>query len=226
MSLNANPETLLERVKADGDESSAHSLLQAFFAGYPIERLRELLQSTNEATVRSGAWLASELGSRVAPLLGDLNLLLGHSSRYVRFFALDGVLAGASVRDGAVVSRALRLLHDPDGAVRWKAANFAARASGEQLAAAARFLDQPELATNLKWLLAQDDDIDRAGLVARLHSSERLMRVFAWAAAARQARHDRTLLEEAMLSEDAEISSLAREWLGFDEPPDASARRE
>lgn len=208
----ADYERLLERVRLDGDESSAHALLPAFFSGFPVERLRELLQSTNDGSVRAGAWLASELGPRSAPLIADLALLLRHESRYVRFFVLDAILVGASDRDGAVLARAIALIRDLDEAVRWKAINFVARTTISQLRAALHFL-QDDLAVEVRWLTANEEKADADEIMQKLCGIDRVGRFVGLVAAIRHMKRDRSLLLAAAASTDWEVSEIAHEWL-------------
>src|SRR5262245_59804507 len=82
----------------DPDEAPtlANDLLSEFSRGYPVCRVGELLGSANATAVRSGAWIASELAAQASPLVADINRLLEHEDRCVRFFAVDAVLGGAA----------------------------------------------------------------------------------------------------------------------------------
>ena len=69
-------------------------------------------------------------------LLRDIGTLLGHRSKKVRFWAIDCVHLWASSSDGDELAAAASLVDDPEKAIRWKAMGFLAMASREQLAAA------------------------------------------------------------------------------------------
>lgn len=205
-------EQLLERVCADGDETSAHALLSAFFGGFPVERLREVLYSENDDAVRAGAWLASELGSKVAPLVSDLALLLKHPSRYVRFFTVDAVLTGATEQEGDAIAKAVELLEDGDAAVRWKATNFLARASSSQLRSSLPYLKN-HLMRTVEDVLAMDA-ASNATMTRELLENEREgARRLGLIVALRGSVRDPTLLLLAAESKHADVYEIAREWL-------------
>jgi hypothetical protein len=202
---------LLQRVLAGGDDEAANELLQAFFRGLPVERLLLLLRSDSEDAVRAGAWIASELGEQAEPLVAEFASLLDHPARYVRFFLVDAVLASATSRDGDAIARAVSKLRDPDEAVRWKALHFLAKASEDQLAAGSDCLADPELRSQLQWLLT--DAMDPIEVLARLDADDVLGQMVAAAAAARLATQDPTPLERAAASGHPEVSSFASEEL-------------
>src|SRR5438132_8851986 len=126
-------DVLIERIRQGGNGEAARELIRELAAGYPVANLRRLFQSELDEAVKTGAWIASELGERVVPLLGDLSGLLRHRLPYVRAFALDAILMAASANNGDVIAEAVRLIDDQDEGVRWKAMHFLARASVQQL---------------------------------------------------------------------------------------------
>jgi hypothetical protein len=204
----------MARLRAAADDpaaadAAANELLKALFAGYPVERVRPLLRSGQAHLVRAGIWIASELGADGAPLLDDVVRLLDHPIRYVRFFAVDAVLANAGSGHGAVTARAVRRIDDPDQAVRWKVLQLLANADRDTLAASVDGLDDSldELVT---WLIGPPDG---AEIAARLGDPERAVRLFAAAAAARSAPTDPGPLTFAAGSTDEEVSSFAAERL-------------
>ena len=67
----------------------ANEHLREFHRGYPLELPRLLLLSPNGSIAETGIWVASELGQKAKPLLGDMVHLLKHSTKTVRFFAVD-----------------------------------------------------------------------------------------------------------------------------------------
>lgn len=202
-------EALLQRVLTSGDDQAASELLEAFFRGLSLDRLHVLLRSDSEDAVRAGAWIASELGEHAQPLVAELALLLDHPARYVRFFVVDAILASASSQDGHAIARSVSKVQDPDGAVRWKALHFLAKASKAQLAAGIDCLTDNELRSNLQWLL--EEASDPAVVMTRLDAADRLGQLFAGAAAARLAGHDLTALTHAAHSANSEVSSFAKE---------------
>jgi hypothetical protein len=211
--LASHGDELIDRLCAGENDSSANDLLTELFRGYPVESLRRLLRSDEEPAVKAGAWILSELGVRAAPMMTDIVALLGHPLRYVRFFAVDAVLAAATAEDGAAVAAAIELTDDPDDAVRWKVLTFLAWASAEQLAAGVEHL-RPPLRDRTEWLArAGSGAVAGSDVLAALDGPDRLARLFAAAATVRLAGRDRDLLRHAAASSDAEVSSFAQEQL-------------
>lgn len=205
---------LLAHILRGGNGSATNELLDAFFDGYPIERLCLLLQSDEEHAVKVGAWLASELGEKVTPLMSELSQLLDHPLRYVRFFILDAILISATHECGEVVARAIRLIQDPDEAVRGKTLSFLTNATSQQLTTALPYLNNQTIKALLVWLLDADNpQIDQQVMMMKLDDAGSLTRMFAVAASARLAQRDQGLLEHAATSTDPEVSSFANEQL-------------
>ena len=120
---------LVERLLKAGtdqlDDADAGQLLLGELAtGRPIEPLRELLQSDNEAAVEIGTWIAANLGPPGNSGLADVAALLAYPNRAVRFYAIEAVAASATADDHDIVARAL--VDDPDEVVRWRAYQFQA----------------------------------------------------------------------------------------------------
>jgi hypothetical protein len=205
-------ELLLERLKKTRDDDAALDLLAEFQSGFPVERLRELLVEPAGDAARAGIWIASELGGAVRPLLDEIARSLLHPDRYVRFFALDCVLAGAGEGDGPLLGVAATLLADPDKAVRWKAMNFLASASDEQLSEAADHVANEGLRDALIWLAAIHI-LGSAAARVKLVSPEDEERVIGAIGAARLATGDPSALQTAAYSELEEIRDFATERL-------------
>jgi hypothetical protein len=203
-------DALVAQILAGANDDTASELLKAFYAGYPIDRLRLLLRSESDEAVRAGVWIASELGADAAAMAEELPTLLQHHAKYVRFFAVEAVLANASSRSGEAVGRAVSLIEDPEDAVRWKALRLLARASREQLATGLPFIPRAEVAGGLSWLLRERSLTE---VIARL-DGDRVERMFAVAAAARMSRGREEALRHAAASADPEVSMFAREELG------------
>jgi hypothetical protein len=204
----------MEHILKGGDDSAPDELLDEFFDGYPIDKLRLLLQSNVEQAVVSGAWIASELGRMAAPLIDELSQMLDHPSREVRFYLLDPLLCATAQEHGEAIARAVLLVRDADEAVRWKVVRFLARATREQLTAAVPHLDSDRVATLLTWLLSSGNTIEnKRDIVTRLNDADPLVRLFAAAAAARLEPDDLGALERAAASTDPEIRSFAESEL-------------
>jgi hypothetical protein len=195
---------------ADDADPMANELLKEFLGGYPLTHVTALLDSGVPRAVKAGAWICSELGQRAAPLMDEIGELLHHEMKYVRFFAIDAVLAAATPQDGPVVARAIELISDADGAVRWKALLLLARAPEEQLNAAVPHLKNEAQKGLTAWLVAGAAPND---IRSRLQGRQPLVRLFAAAAAARTASQDPSSLVAAAATEDDEVASFAREQL-------------
>jgi hypothetical protein len=206
-------DNLIARLAADGAASAAHELLVELFAGFPVEKLRPLLRSENDAVVKSAAWIVSELGEHAKPLMAELPELLAHPSRYVRFFILDAILAAGTTEDGQAIAAAVSAIRDPDAVVSWKAMNFLARASRDQLDAARPHLDGQSMAARVSRLIEHENVADTRALITELTHADRLHRLFATIAAARLATRDPSALRQAAESTEEEIRSFAEEHL-------------
>jgi hypothetical protein len=214
--LSLKADEILRRVEVGGSDEDAHQLLDCFFAGYPLENLRALFDSSNEPAVKAGAWIASELGTGATPLLPFIRPLLRHESRYVRFFGLDVVLACAGWGDGALMAEAIGLIRDLDDAIKWKAMMFLARATTDQLAVGkANLAHDRELRQLTQWLMDREEDDTEGPQVIRrqLTAQMDLERLFAVVAAARGGVGSRELLTEAAASQDPRIQQFAQDQL-------------
>jgi len=207
--LITNPET------AD-DESVAYRLFERFGRGAPLDYLRPLLLSTDERLASLGAWIASELGEGGKPLLDVVGGLLGHPAKKVRFWIIDCILLWADTSDGREIADVVRLIDDPEKAVRWKAMVFLFRASRDQLESALAYLNAEEPgspnALGLRWLLhtaAQDVET----VEGELRNSDARMRKYAAVAAVRMSTEDRHPLLLAASSDDPEVAEFAADRL-------------
>jgi hypothetical protein len=148
----------------------------------------------------------------VAPLVSDLALVLDHPSRYVRFFALDGVLIGATDRDGATIAKAVQLLGDGESAVRWKATNLLARATTRQLRACVPCL-YGDLRALVEQLLQLERESGNHNVRELLGSNSERERLLGLIAALRRSDRDPAILQVAATSENPDVNEIAREWL-------------
>ncbi|WP_449063530.1 hypothetical protein [Planomonospora algeriensis] len=211
---------LMARIRAHSADDAvvgpaANELLSELFAGYPVENLGRLLRSGDDAAVRTGTWLLSELGELAAPMMGEVPALLAHPLREVRFFAVEVVLENGDGRHGPVIARVMNLSGDPEEAVRWKVLQFLAAASTGQLSAGAASLGTGRVREAAEWLVRQMEtgEPDLRDIAARLEGPDRATRLFAAAAAVRLSDEEPALLEHAATVEDEEIRSFARDWL-------------
>lgn len=194
-----------------GDEIGIH-LLEEFFHGYPVEQLRRLFASDNDVAVRTGVWIASELGVSASPLLDDLIALTRHPLKSARFWAIDA-LWGIGSRPGESTAAILGAIDDREEAVRWEVMRFLSRARAELVSAGIDRVGDPEINRLLTWFIDVDARSDAAAIMQMLHDPNRQTRLFAAAAAARIAKRDDAALRSASGSTDREVRSFAQDEL-------------
>lgn len=194
----------------------ANQLVSAISRGGDVEDLRPLLQSTNAAISDIGVWVASELGSGVAPVLDAVVPKLASAMKSTRYHAIDCVTACGDLPRADELVAVLERLDDGEAAVRWKATEFLVLASTTTLARAADHLSatnpgSPQLA-GLRWLLG-DGAGDGDQIASTLHSPEALLRKYGIAAAARISPRNREPLENALSAGDPDVEQFAADWL-------------
>lgn len=207
---------MILHIVAGGNGEAANDLLGEFLEGYPLDRLRTLLRSESPRAATAGAFIASELGDRFAPLISEALGMLNHQVADVRFDALDVVLLKAGVDQADLLAQAIGLVHDPDSSVRWKALRFLTRMTEKQMAAASKSITDERLANLMSWLVAvMSGEIERAkkDIEARLSEEDVVVSSFAAVAAARLAPDDPRLLRIASRSEIPEIGRFASDEL-------------
>lgn len=214
---------LFEKALATGDPHGANRLLQEFVRGYPLERLRLLLRSNNPEVVKTGVFIASELGRGACALVDEFAPLLRHKTHGVRFDVLDCVLLCATALHGEMIARAIDLINDRDASVRWKALGFISRTTKAQLRASLPFLGR-EMRPHIAWLAsvkvrtwptevwsARTRVQER--ILRGLRDPDPLRRRVAAAAAARVARIHTAALSRAASSGDSDVASFAQSEL-------------
>lgn len=210
---------LMARILDGGNDKAANKLLTEFLRGYPIEKLRLLIHADKESACRTGAWLASELGTMIKPLISELSVCLDHPSRYVRFFVIDAILNGANKEDGEALAKAVLSILDSDKGVRWKSLKFLSKASYEQLVSALPHLQRSDVADLLAWLLNCESKQDTQSVINRLSDTDNVSRMFAAAASVRIYPHNPVALERAAASSDLEVRAFAQEELASSNLP-------
>jgi hypothetical protein len=196
----------------DPDEEgiAANELLSVVMRGYPAHNLTRLIHSDDPRAVQDGAFIVSELGTKAAEIIDEVDFLLGHQLRNARFDALDAALTGASREQGAVLAKAVMLVADPDQAVRVKALRFLAAATRDQLEASSADLADDHMARLAAWLAADGSDpAHLPDILNALRDPGKQTRMFAAAAAARVAEADRQGIEQAVRSDDPDVRSFA-----------------
>ncbi len=209
----------LEYVLNGGNGGAANDLVGAFYAGYPVERLRLLLESDDEHVLKTGVWIASELGSRATPLLDDVAPLLNHPSDYVRYYALEVVSTNVTAAHDRAVASAVQCMRDPNTEVRGQALRCLSWMTDEQIDGCRVMIHDPALRTLLAWLLELDATESCAQeITQRLVDADPLARRFAAVAARRLGLYDVAPLQRAASSPDPDVRQFAERELDILKP--------
>jgi len=118
---------LLLNGKTGSSRSYSNQLLDFIWDGYPVENILPLFKSKNNQTLRAAVWISSELGSVGRILISDILVLLKNSDPYIRFWAIDALIAKINEQDGKAMCAVLSMIKDKDVGVRWKVLDFLAR---------------------------------------------------------------------------------------------------
>lgn len=207
-------ETLLEKTRGGAaSEDEIFGLLTCFHNHFDVSNLRELLQSTNPKVTKAGAWVLSELGRLGRPLLDECDRLLSHESKFVRFYALDSILANASSTEGQLVSKACLALIDSEKAVQWKCLILLQGLEVSILRAAETRCNVEWLKEGLQWLLSQLEMPEPTAIGARAASRHFMERAFAAVAASRSGLQYSSELELLSNTHDDAVAAFAKDML-------------
>lgn len=221
MSRDDEIQVLLHRVERDpGNGLLANELLREFHRGYPVENLRVLTSSDDEEVVKTGVWLASELGARCRSILSDIETLLGHPCANIRYFAIDCILSASRRGDGGLVARVLRLMEDESAAVRRKAMDFATRIPLERLSEALAAVGSSGFGTDhiAGIELVISSPISPENIEAFLRSDNRVRRRYGAIAAARVVKSLPQAFELALRSYDDDLRTFASDVIALARP--------
>lgn len=142
------PDVMIERLldpSFDTDDGViANDLLAAFWRDYPIENLRRLFVPT---TLDAAAFLASELGQKVRPLLREVAELLEDGTPRVRSDAISAISQCTTWEDGWAIAKIVRTLGDPHEGVRWMACKPLRYMERSQVLAGLEYLNSSEPAS-------------------------------------------------------------------------------
>ena len=205
----------------------SNDLVKEFYRGYPLTNLRPLLRSPDPALVAAGVWIASELGEKGRPLLNDVSALLRHPEKDVRFDAINCLLVWATPSNTAELASVIKLVDDPERSVRWKAMDFLARASEEQLRAGLSDLqvNEPECTQvrGLEWILSPQA-LDPEAVMAALQNQDDVLRKYGAVAARRLSKDNRAPLLYAASVDDPDVKNFAAAGIKLLQPLDQNWR--
>lgn len=209
-------QTLTTDPKGADEGVLANDLLREFHRGFPIARLRPLLESKNATVVRVASFIVDELGSKAAPLLDSVAELLIYRDRHVRGNAIGSILTCSTGKNARQIAAVISLLNDADWPIRWKVMEFMSLASSEQLQAALRHFESTEPNSDhvsaLHWLNS-DGAANVEQVAARLACNSELERKYGVVAAARMASVNEAPLYLAVSNYDADVKQFANSML-------------
>jgi hypothetical protein len=195
----------------------ANDLLREFQRGYPIEELTSLLTHQDDTVVKTGVFIASELGRRARPVLEAVVRLLSHPAMAVRYDAIDSVLSCTGSEDGEQVAKVILLLGDTEGPVRRKVLDFISRASRGQLEAALAYFETTQsdsaYASALRALIHKGTRPDE--VVSLMRNENAILRMIGVVAAARMGADGVDSLVFARSVGDEDIRRFANDVLAL-----------
>lgn len=180
--------------------------------GIPVEALRPLFQSSDPFILRTGAFIAAELGHRAGVLLDDVLPLLQCADRHTVWYAMDVIVVCS------IGTRADRLLHlalmisCPDQTLRLQAMNLMTRATGAQISAARLAAERSSQSAHVRGLggLVDPAPIDVAAMIG---SDDPTLRRYAAIAAHRL--RDRSLLGQLRTSDDEDLRTFLEDLIAL-----------
>lgn len=123
-SVHEEAEKLVEQLVRDpedfSDRGRTYHLLKRFFRGYPVEKLRPLLNHNKKPVRREAVWIASELGDQACDLVPDVVPLLESDDRFLTYRALHVVTVCWREHPDELV-KLLRALDSSDVVIRGEA---------------------------------------------------------------------------------------------------------
>lgn len=216
-------EQLLDPSSDTHDGVIANDLLAAFRCDYPIENLRRLFVP---ATIGAAAFLASELGQKVRPLLREVAELLEDGTPRVRGDAISAISQCTTWEDGWAIAKIVRALGDPHEGVRWMACKALRYMESSQVLAGLEYLHSNEPASiiasfkNAFLALERRPARATATLEKLLTHEDPVARRFGAAMAVRPRLFiDPTLVAVTAATKDAEVLELVREATEAPLPP-------
>ena len=216
-------EQLLDPSSDTHDGVIANDLLAAFRCDYSIENLRRLFVP---ATIGAAAFLASELGQKIRPLLREVAELLEDGTPRVRGDAISAISQCTTWEDGWAIAKIVRALGDPHGGVRWMACKALRYMESSQVLAGLEYLHSNEPASiiasfkNAFLALERRPARATATLEKLLTHEDPVARRFGAAKAVRPRLFiDSTLVAVTAATKDAEVLELIREATEAPLPP-------
>jgi hypothetical protein len=221
------PDQMIERLLHPSSDTDigviANDLLAAFWRDYPIENMRRLFVP---ATIGHAAFLASELGKRVRPLLREVAELLEDETPRVRGDAVMAISNCTTWEDGWAIAKIVMMLGDAHEGVRWTTCNALRYMESSQVLAGLQYLstsEPPSIFASFKsafLALERRPEMATATLEKLLTHEDPVARRFGAAMAVRPHLFiDPALVAIATASKHAEVVKLVREATEAPLPP-------
>ena len=214
-----NGERLVRELLADpqkfSDGGRAYQLLEAFFAGLPIETLRPLLASNNQLVQRAGAFVASELGSQGRDLVDDVIPLLQSPDRHVQHYAMEVLAVCCEGHHAGKFAHVVRMLESGDRGIRLEAMELMSKADPSQIEAAEHLFkaaDQNDQVhrNGLRTLIGSEGGADVASAKEMIDSDDPLVRRYGAIAAKRLARLRPELMRLLSVADDPDLRDFSK----------------
>jgi hypothetical protein len=212
---NVDGARLIEELLADpkkfSESGRAYILLQAYFAGFPKETLRPLLESDDVWVQRTASFVVSELGRDAASLASAFPRLLNSRDEHVVWYAMEA-LAVCATAEGSLAPVVL-MLESPSEPLRRLAMRLLARVDTSLLEGAHRYFDVQggRVEAHIRGLAAlTDKQLSEASIATMVGQSEPLTRRYGAIAASRfrtQFPGTRSFVDA---SDDADVRSAFR----------------
>lgn len=220
MNASARADQLIHELIAEprrfADSGRAYELLQTYFSGASISTLRPLLRSSDLIVQRAAAFVVSELGAEGIQVLDDVVSLMESNDRYLVFHAMESVAECARGARASEFMHIVAKLEDPDDVLRSLSMFLMSNAEASQLAAACALIEGGKLHSDHKEgiCLLMDASAPDEAVHTLVHSDKPLNRRYGAVAAARLYDRSPRLIDEAQASEDADVVSFVRSFLG------------
>ena len=220
------PDEMIERLLDPSSDVEggviANELPAAFWHDYPIENLRRLFVP---AAIGYAAFLASELGRKVRPLLREVTELLEDGTPLVRGDAIEAISQCATWEDGWAIAKIVKALGDPHEGVRWTTCNALRYMESSQVLAGLEYLHANEptsIVASFKnlFLALRRPESAIATLEKLLTHKDPVARRFGAAMAVRPRLFiDPALVATTAITKDVEVLKLVREATERPLPP-------
>lgn len=217
--MERTAEQLIASVLLSDDETTASSLLNEFYNGYPVENVFRLLDSNNVHAVEVGAWISFEISTSLGGYASRLAQYLDHPSYKVRFDLVHAILNAAGEDDTDALSQVVLLLFDPDHRVRKAVTRFLIMIPTQFLSIVHNSIQNKVLKALLIWLVEIENAAFNSRMIEdKMNTDDELEILFAIVALERANENRRSLLSRVTkLDVSSDIYELAQASLGLDD---------